>query len=358
MTIKLGADSFAIQRLAAKILTLISAICLTVSCVNSTEQPSIPREFQLRMAATQQLAATQEEPAPMGGQEQRSRSNEDGNLSVEGTSVYQENQGTVVAIVTSVPPPTVLAQGPGEIQKTPFPNNEKGQPLGAGGVPITRLHPPGSAPLWQLDNLVARTHEASISVHKLIISPETVTVIYSIELSEDYLFHTVDEALVATLQGDSRSATLTPIMSRVLHREDEVLLGALSFGPYDSDSLFYALVIAEMRALQASSRAEVTIHGPWTIPVIKQHDRLDWITPSKHPHMYIDGSWYSDRRDVEVSFFPRTYQGDSAIGWITTEKIVVKKTSLVHFLVKTDGDVIEISERQYADIREHVQALE
>ena len=327
------------------LLFAIFAMCFTISCGRSVEQNSAPQELQSPVVATHDLIATQVQPAATDEEEQPK---EDGQIPVEETSASQERNT----------PTPVAEQDPAESRVEPVETNEKRQPqLGAGGLPITRVPFP-TVPLWQPDIFVARTPDASISVHKVIISPENITLIYSVELSEEYSFWTDDESPVATMQGDSRGAALAPLLSKVLRRRDEVSLGALSFGPYDADSVFYELVISEIRAFQASSGMQVTIQGPWTIPVLKQHDILAYIKPSEYPHLYFDGRSHSDRRDVEVYEYPGTYQGESPIGWITTGRIRIMGSSSVRFMVKPDGDVVEISRQQYSNMLDYVHELE
>ena len=267
----------------------------------------------------------------------------------------QENPGQlplIVAVLLSMllvvscgSPPTPLSQS--TEPQSPVPRNQVSTPE---VLPTVNVGPE-AVPIWQPDHFVDRTQDASIAIHKIVISSDVITLVYSIELAHADSGKTVMVSPTAILQGERPDHALMPTLARVLYSGVDVSLGALSFGPYSSDSLYYRLVIPELSVVQMSDRSEMTVQGPWTIPVMKRHEDERAILPSWFPHLYWDGRSHSDRNDVKVRHNPVGYEGDSEIGWVVTSGFYFLDRP-VYFMVKADGDVVEISEEWYVNIDE------
>ena len=74
----------------------------------------------------------------------------------------------------------------------------------AGAEDVPTLSPttnpgPDVVPPWQSDNFVARTDIASISVHKVVVSSDVITLIYSIELPHTEAHRTIMVSPAAVL---------------------------------------------------------------------------------------------------------------------------------------------------------------
>ena len=101
---------------------------------------------------------------------------------------------------------------------------------------------------------------------------------------------------------------------------------------------------------------ETTVPGPWSIPVIKEHEKVHDTTQSWFPHQYWDGRAHSDRRDVRIRHNPVGYVGETSIGWIVTSGFYFLDRP-VYLMVKPDGRVVEISEEWYRNIDRLLEEL-
>ena len=219
-----------------------------------------------------------------------------------------------------------------------------------------RRRPP--PPLWQPDRLVARTEEASIAIHHIVIARGNVTFFYSVELPQTDSQDNVTISPTATLQASGPDAVQTPTMAKALYSDTAVSFGALSFGSFgqfDTGSLFFTLAISDLTVERLSDGTKRTIDGPWTIPVIKRNSAT--VRTSGFPHDNWDGRAHSDRRSVELSLEPGRNHGDSPIGRVVTRGFFFMGQP-VYFMVEPDGSVTEISEERYEDFDEFLNDLE
>ena len=224
-------------------------------------------------------------------------------------------------------------------------------------LPPTINPGPASAPPWQPDHSVARTHGASVAVHKVVISEDIITLLYSIELDHDSFHRTILVSPLAKLVGNKEGDELLPTSENILYHGIDVSLGALSFEEHDPDSDSYSLVITEMKISVVSDGQETSIYGPWVIPVIKQHERVDDIIRSWFPHQHWEGRAHSDRRDVSVRHNPVGYAGESSIGWIVTSGFFFVDRP-VYVMVRPNGSVTEISKEWYENIDRLLNEIE
>ncbi len=220
---------------------------------------------------------------------------------------------------------------------------------------VERSYPP---PLWQPDHLVARTEEAAIAIHHIVMSRDRVTFIYSVELAQVDSDQTVMVLPNATLQAGGPDYAQAPTLAKVLYSGADVSLGAVSFGSFglfDTGSLFFTLVVSELTVDRLSDGTKRTIDGPWIIPVIKRNSVT--IRTSGFPRTSWDGRAHSDRRDVELRRDPGRYYTDTPIGRVATRGFFFLDRP-VYFMVKPDGAVIEISEERYENFDEFLSNLE
>ena len=96
-------------------------------------------------------------------------------------------------------------------------------------IPQTVNPGPAVYPPWQPDYLVARTAGASIAVHKVVISEDLITLLYSIELAHAEPHRTILISPKAQLVGSDPKEPLTPTVEKILYHGIDVSLGALSF---------------------------------------------------------------------------------------------------------------------------------
>ena len=208
-------------------------------------------------------------------------------------------------------------------------------------VPPTINPGPAVYPPWQPDHFVARTAEASVAVHKVVISEDLVTLIYSIELAHADLARTVLVSPEARLIGSRPEEVLAPSAGEILRHGYDASLGSLSFQGISTDSAFYSLVIPELNVSRVSDGRETTVPGPWTIPVIKEHENIDDTRQSWFPRQHWDGRLHSDRRGVRSRNPRKVYEGESSIGWIVTGGFYFLGRPL-YLMVGRDGNVVEI----------------
>ena len=223
-------------------------------------------------------------------------------------------------------------------------------------LPPTVNPGPAVFPPWQPDHLVARTADASVAVHKVVISEGLITLLYSIELAHADPHRTILVSPSARLVGSGPEDALPPTVKKILYHGVDVSLGALSFEGHSLDSAFYSLVIPELSVSRMSDGRETTIPGPWVISVIKEHESVHDTRQSWFPHQYWDGRAHSDRRDVRLRHNPVGYEGESSIGWIVTSGFYFLHRP-VYFMVRPDGNVVEISEEWYVNIDQLLEEI-
>ena len=224
---------------------------------------------------------------------------------------------------------------------------------------LSPTHNPGPAPpLWQPDQFVSRTEKATIAIHHIAMSGENITLFYSIELTNVDSHERVMVLPTAMLQVGGPDDAQAPALAKVLYSGVNVSLGALSFGslePFDTYSLFLTLVISELTVERFSDGTKMIIDGHWEIPLIRRNSVT--VRTSRFPRQSWDGRAHSDRRQIWLSTHPGGYHGHSAIGWVATRAFYFLDR-IVYFMVKPDGDVIEISEEWYENIDEFLSNLE
>ena len=212
-------------------------------------------------------------------------------------------------------------------------------------------------PLWQLDQLVARTGEAAIAVHHTVMSPKNLTLFYSVELRDVDSHERVMIAPTATIVAAGEDPAQVPTLAKVLYSGVDVSLGALSFGSFelfDTDSLHFTLVVSELTLTRFSDGAKETLNGPWTIPVIRRNSVTT--RTSGFPDESWDGRIHSDHNLVGLSLHPGGYHGDSTIGRVATRAFYFLDRT-VYFMVRPDGEVVEISEEWYENVDELLDDL-
>ena len=99
------------------------------------------------------------------------------------------------------------------------------------------------------------------------------------------------------------------------------------------------------------------VEGPWTIPIIKRHERDHAVLASWFPLLHWNGRSHSDRKDVRVLHNPSGYESETPIGWVVTSGFYFLDRP-VFSLVKPDGNVVEISREWYEHIDRHLDELE
>ena len=73
---------------------------------------------------------------------------------------------------------------------------------------------PAVFPPWQPDRLVARTADASVAVHKVVISEGLITLLYSIELAHADPYRTILVSPKAQLVGSGPNDVLAPSVEK------------------------------------------------------------------------------------------------------------------------------------------------
>ena len=134
------------------------------------------------------------------------------------------------------------------------------------GVP-SRSGPPPRA--WQLDGLVARSPELSLSVHQVVVSPDFMTVLYSAELVVAP-GQVADLLPTAKLISSADSGVAGLVMSKTLFRADGVSLGVLTFGLDDMSGRYMTLLVDDLLLRSFSDGSMRRMVGPWQIPLVRK----------------------------------------------------------------------------------------
>lgn len=218
------------------------------------------------------------------------------------------------------------------------------------------------APQWVVDHYVDRINGASVAVHKIVVNDDIVTLLFSIEL--DHIIFEQSHFIVpnASLVSGTDVA-LKPLSYKFLYDDVDVALSAITFQLPSDVSRHYSLFIDDLTFTHYADGETESLYGPWHIPIIRLNDyRVSGRIIVENGHQFWEGRPVSDRGDVGVrvggpSGYSQGFSGDSPIGWIVTSGFNFLD-SKVYFLVKPDGDVIEITESRYYHIDELFEALE
>ena len=231
---------------------------------------------------------------------------------------------------------------------------------------VTERGPPMSvarqAPQWVIDHYVDRINGASIAVHKVVVNDDIVTLLFSIEL--DHIIFDQSHFIVpnATLVSDADD-TLKPLFYKILYDDIDVALSAITFQLPSDVSRHYSLFVDDLTFTHYADGETENLFGPWHIPIIRLNDyRVSGRIIVENGHQFWEGRPTSDRGDVGVRIggpqgYSQGFSGDSPIGWIVTSAFDFLDRH-VYFLVKPDGDVIEITESRYYHIDELFETLE
>ena len=189
------------------------------------------------------------------------------------------------------------------------------------------------------------------------MSPKHLTLLYSVELHDVESHERVKVLPNATLQAGDAAHAQSPTLAKVLYSGVDVSLGALSFGSFESfgtDSLYFTLDVSELVVHRFADGTRTTLEGSWTIPVIRRTSPT--VRTSGFPEISWDGRTHSDRRRIGLSTHTGGYHGDSEIGRVDTRAFYFLDRT-VYFMVRPDGDVVEISEDWYEDVDEFLSNL-
>ena len=208
------------------------------------------------------------------------------------------------------------------------------------GVP-SRSGPPPRA--WQLDGLVARSPELSLSVHQVVVSPDFMTVLYSVELAGPP-GQVADLLPTANLISSPDSGVAGLVMSKTLFRADGVALGALTFGFDDMSGRYITLLVDDLLVSSFSDRSMRRMVGPWQIPLVRK--RSPGVVVSGFGYYNFAGRRFSDQGRVELVMEPRAHHGTST-GRVALGAYEVEGNA-VFLLFQPDGNVIEITRERFS----------
>lgn len=213
--------------------------------------------------------------------------------------------------------------------------------LSLGGV--DRIPPPRPAPLyWVLGSedtaLVASTADASISVHRAVISPRHITLFYSVETAPLESLDSVALSPETTLISDRLTKYEVRRVQTLAHYS-KTTLGVVSFGPYQLGDSAFKLTIPglDINTTQFMS-------GPWEIPVLTRNFPGD--SPTAIFNLNSRSSWAGG---VVSRGRAGSFVGSSPQGQVATVSFLVGDT-YKYFFVDAEGLVSEISEVEYANI--------
>ena len=155
---------------------------------------------------------------------------------------------------------------------------------------------PGPPPhAWRTDALVARTHEASITVHQFTMSEKMFTLLYSVELTAESA-RTADVVPHAELISYPTGQSGDAVAHKVLHRAPGVSLGGLSFELSGTPD-YLSLQIDALTIEDFASRTQRMLVGPWQIPLLRKRSNDPQVSGFRF------GSWtgrrYSDADRVK-----------------------------------------------------------
>ena len=209
-----------------------------------------------------------------------------------------------------------------------------------GGPP--RYGPPRGA--WHLDGLVARSPEISLSVHQVVVSPDFMTVLYSVELVVPP-GQVADFLPTAKLISSADSGVAGLVMSKTFSRADGVSLGALTFGLDDMSGRYVTLLVDDLLVKSFSDGSTRRMVGPWQIPLVTK--RSPGLVVSGFGYRNFEGRRYSDKGSVELKIQPVAHIETPSMGRVALGAYEVDGNA-VFLLFKPDGNVIEITEEWFS----------
>lgn len=216
--------------------------------------------------------------------------------------------------------------------------------------PTWKSEPPPIA-IWEPDRLVARTEEATISIHHVVMHPGYLTLFYSAELQTVDFDGRIMIQPKATLRANSPDDEQGPTLIKPLYSDADISLGALSFGSFesfDTNSLSFTLVVSELSVERFSDGTRTTIDGPWTIPLIRKIPDME--RTSRFDSTHWDGRAKSDLGTVGLSPHTGPRYGESTLFGRVSLRAFHFLDRRLHFMVKPDGDVVEISRERFDEL--------
>ena len=208
------------------------------------------------------------------------------------------------------------------------------------GVP-SRSGPPPRA--WQLDGLVARSPELSLSVHQVVVSPDFMTVMYSAELVVAP-GQVADLLPTAKLISSADSGVAGLVMSKTLFRADGVSLGVLTFGLDDMSGRYMTLLVDDLLLRSFSDGSMRRMVGPWQIPLVRK--RTLGVVVSGFGYYNFAGRPFSDKGSVELVMDPPAHY-ETPMGLVALGAYKVEGDA-VFLLFQPDGNVIEITKERFS----------
>lgn len=118
------------------------------------------------------------------------------------------------------------------------------------------------------ERLVARSSEASISVHKIILTSDYITIFYSVEvLRPDFVGRVflLDTTRLITETQDKKYEA-TSIQS--LGYASGTTFGSITFGPYQEGNMSLTLSILGLALRNIVGGSDLFVPGPWEIPLL------------------------------------------------------------------------------------------
>lgn len=208
------------------------------------------------------------------------------------------------------------------------------------------------APMSKWEALSAREWVASLqgvtmTIHRVIVAPQHITLLYSMELSTSMLGP--DQMFAVTLPPETHLATeqqrMGLLRSIPIRSFANVNLGMAVFEPYAGGGETLTLTVHEIE-IKKPGVSPMTVTNNWEIPLLR--DRAP--EASTLAIYNIPGLSEVQAGGIAIRNLGGGFTGDSPRGQVVSLGVKMGDTDAVYLLVTEAGDIEELSAEQYENI--------
>lgn len=210
-------------------------------------------------------------------------------------------------------------------------------------------HPAVPVSKWQAlspSEWVASDQSITINVHRIIVTPRHVTLLYSVTLPSPMLGP--DHLFAAILSPETSLVTkgqqMPMVRSVPIRSSANVNLGVAVFQPYIGGGDILTLHIRGIE-IKKPGALPVRVAGRWEIPLLRD------LAPGVTTQTIYNIPGLSERRigDTTIRNLGGAFTGDSPRGQVATFGVTIGDMS-VYLLVAESGDIEGLSEEEYNNI--------
>ena len=209
--------------------------------------------------------------------------------------------------------------------------------------------PEPDSPYWRVadsQHMVVSNEDYRLSIHKFLVSPQHITIIYSTETINGNGYTNLTNR--ATLVGDDGQIKIAKKLESLASTSTKAL-ASITFEPYSVGATNLSLTIPELTKYTTDGSQTVTsLSSSWQTNVLTR------LKPQETTNKIfrLDGIDASQDTFVEKGPYG-SFLGSSPQGQVGTVSFSVNGQSR-YFLVKQDGHIQEISQQNISDIKSYL----